>query len=93
MKKWALSVLIAGFLVSGLACQQAGNVQDIQKKVNDLAAKVAQLEQEVMNLKSQVSQLTQGEEQEEGMEMEEHKGTSTKPGTGTHRPPAKKKTK
>ena len=90
MKRLALSVIVAGFLVSGVACQQAGNVGDLQKKVNDLAAKVTELQQEVMNLKNQVNQLLQGEEQESTEEMGEH-GKTTKQTEGTHRPPAKKK--
>ncbi len=95
MKKIVVTATILGFLVAGVGCQQAGNVGNLQNQVNQLANRVAQLEKEIAELKVQVTKLTQ-EEMEEGEETEayEHgqkKGITTK--AGTHRPPARKKTK
>ncbi len=95
MKKLLLSGLLAGFLLAGVGCQQTGNVGDLQNQVKDLANKVAQLEKEIGELKAQVSQLM-GEEREEGEDSEAYEHGQKESGTskaGTHRPPARKKTK
>ncbi len=92
MKKLMVAGILAGFLLAGIGCQQAGNVGDLQKQVQALTTRVQNLEKEIVELKAQVTKLTQ----KEAMEPEEEEegtrtGTTTK--AGTHRPPARKKTK